>query len=110
MTCTITNTFDARPTTWRASLGAAGDTWRHAASGLVVRLAGVGAGRATVTVCRKGGAETAATCAAGVDFDCNGLAGAKDPACAKFATKAAVQVSPSPRPPPPPLVRRSARP
>lgn len=36
---------------------------------------------ATLQVCRKGGAETLATCQKGLDNDCNGLAGVLDPAC-----------------------------
>ena len=48
-------------------------------SSLVVRvLSGGGSGGVTVSVCRRGGAETAASCAAGRDHDCNGKAGAAD--------------------------------
>ena len=84
----ITNTFDAQYTVWNGTLGVAGATWQHAAAGLVVRVQAVASGSATVTVCRKGGAETAATCAAGTDNDCNGLAGPADPACAKLLAAA----------------------
>lgn len=60
---------------------AVNQTWTYAAASLVVRMRGVEGAAALVTVCRKGGAETPATCAAGQDNDCNGLAGKADPAC-----------------------------
>lgn len=56
---------------------------------------------AVVTVCRKGGAETPASCKAGRDNDCNGLAGAADPAC-----KTALAGSLPPLKPPRRRVRR----
>ncbi|KAL4425743.1 hypothetical protein ABPG75_009759 [Micractinium tetrahymenae] len=69
-------------------------------SGLVISVTDISpqAGTATVVVCRKapGGLETAATCQAGKDGDCDGLAGAADPDCSAFASR-----PPSPRPPPP---------
>ena len=82
-TAPTTNNFDARPTIWREGL-AAGQSWSQPASGVVVRHKGMAGSSALVSVCRSGGAETAASCAAGVDWDCNGLAGAADPACASL--------------------------
>lgn len=80
----ITNTYDAgaSETRWEGSL-AAGGAWAQPAASLVVRVKSFSAAGATVTVCRKAGAETAASCAAGLDNDCNGLVGAADPACPK---------------------------
>lgn len=61
---------------------AAGDSWTHAATGLVLRFPRMAPNKdAVLQVCRKGGAETLATCQRGVDNDCNGLAGPLDPAC-----------------------------
>ena len=82
-TAAIANTFDAKLTIWRAGL-AASQAWADATTGLVVRVTRTGKSSAAVTVCRRGGAETAASCKAGLDNDCYGLAGAKDPACAKL--------------------------
>ncbi len=83
-TANISNTFDAgaSETRWEGTL-AAGAAWAQPAAGLVVRVKSVGATGATLTVCRKAGAETAASCAAGLDNDCNGLVGTADPACPK---------------------------
>ncbi|EFN52442.1 hypothetical protein CHLNCDRAFT_138977 [Chlorella variabilis] len=66
-------------------LGAVGEAWTHpnAATGLVIRRVPCNlTNRAQVHVCRKGGPETAATCAFNIDNDCNGLSGPEDPACA----------------------------
>lgn len=62
-------------------LAAANQSWSYPAAGLVVRMRGTEAGNAIVSVCRQAGAETPASCAAGLDFDCNGLAGPADPVC-----------------------------
>ena len=86
-TSAISNSYDAQVTIWKAALGSAGQAWEHSAAGLVVRLKALTSSSATVTVCRKGGAESVATCAAGVDNDCNGLAGARDPACARLSKR-----------------------
>lgn len=50
---------------------------------MVLRLKALKAGRAAVSICRKGpgGKETLETCSKGIDNDCNGKAGPKDPAC-----------------------------
>jgi hypothetical protein len=87
-TAAIANTFDAKLTVWRAGL-VAGQAWSDATTGLVVRVTSISTSTssAAVTVCRKGGAETSASCQAGLDNDCNGLVGAKDPACAKLLLK-----------------------
>jgi hypothetical protein len=63
-------------------VAAAGQAWEYPEAGVVLRVTALRGDAAAVTVCRKAGAETAASCAAGVDADCNGLAGARDPACA----------------------------
>jgi hypothetical protein len=103
-TAPISNSYDARHTTWRASLAAAGDAYELPGTGLVLRLQTKSSGAAAVTVCRRGGAETLATCQAGQDNDCNGLAGAEDPACAKLLAAGARPPSPAK------LVRRPRRP
>ena len=61
----------------------AGQAYTHDATGLVFRAVTLQVGLAKVTVCRKtaSGHETAATCTAGLDGDCDGLVGAADPAC-----------------------------
>lgn len=93
-TSAINNTYDAQFTTLLAAMPV-GQAWEYPAAGLVVRFRAVAAAAgsrsstATVSVCRRGGAETAATCAAGTDNDCNGLAGAKDPACPALLRAAA---------------------
>ena len=56
----------------------------------MIRLRALAGTTAQVSVCRVGGAETAATCAAGQDNDCNGLAGRADPACASLLPAPAV--------------------
>ena len=62
-----------------------GERWVYVGTGLTVRrLPSTSAGVAVVSVCRRGGLETAASCTADTDNDCNGLAGADDPACAAF--------------------------
>lgn len=41
--------------------------------------------RAVVAICRRGGLyESAASCAAGIDNNCDGLAGAADPYCLPY--------------------------
>ena len=82
-TAAIANSFDAKLTIWRAGLVAT-QTWSDATTGLVVRVTSISKGSAAITVCRKGGAETLASCKAGLDYNCNGLVGANDPACAKL--------------------------
>lgn len=92
-TSPISHTFDLRPTTLHALLGP-GQSWEY--TDLVVTFARttnitmvpdtttavVNVPAAVVTVCRRGGPrETAASCKAGLDWDCNGLAGPLDPAC-----------------------------
>ena len=84
----ITNAYDAQTTDWKAQLGVGG-SWSAPAAGLVVRVKAASPTAATVTVCRKAGAETLASCKAGLDNDCNGLVGAKDPACVPLLAKAA---------------------
>ena len=60
-------------------------SWAVPHSGLVVRVLRSGEpGGATVSVCRPAGPETAASCAAGRDNDCNGMAGVGDTACRRF--------------------------
>jgi hypothetical protein len=90
-TAAIANSFDAKLTIWRAGL-VASQAWSDATTGLVVRVTSISKGSAAITVCRKGGAETLATCQAGLDNDCNGLVGAKDPACAKLLLQNARKV------------------
>eukprot|EP00887_Chlorella_sp_A99_P007092 scaffold2.g7092.t1 len=104
-TSAISNTYDPQLTYLQATLGD-GQAWESsAAAGIVVRQVSHDATQATVTVCRVGGAETAASCAGGLDWDCNGLAGAADPTCAAFLPLGPPQPSPSPAavpsPPPP---------
>lgn len=109
--------FDAKETSWLQMLDSAGQSWSSNATGLVVRLVAAYAGSATVTVCRPAGAETAASCSAGLDNDCNGLVGTQDPACARFAQLAGRQQPPLPirrqprkvAAPPPSPVRRVKR-
>ena len=111
-TSASTGTHDPAPTEWKGGL-ARGDAWTHPTAGLVVRVTGMTATTATVTLCRKAGAETLASCQAGRDHDCNGLVGAKDAACAKLLAAAGVAANATaaarPPPPPPPL-RRSPPP
>ena len=89
----ITNSFDPKETTWHAALGA-GQAWTHPTAGLVVRLKAAFPGSATVTICRKAGAETLASCRAGADNDCNGLAGTADPVCVRLMRRAALAAAP----------------
>ncbi|KAL4439956.1 hypothetical protein ABPG75_002957 [Micractinium tetrahymenae] len=101
----IANSFDAQKTVWRAAL-LAGGAWAQAAAGITVRVASLGSSGAAVSICRQGGAaETAASCQAGVDWDCDGLVGAASPSCSAFlGSSAAVQpppCSPPVKPPPP---------
>ncbi len=93
----ITNSFDPQVTTWETELGTAGASWAHPTARLVVRLRSIAPGAATVSVCRKAGAETLASCRAGLDNNCNGLVGERDPACARLLERAAGAVK---RPPP----------
>ena len=60
---------------------AANQAWEQPESGLVVRVKSTGAKAAAVTVCRRAGRETLASCAAQLDNDCNGLTGSNDPTC-----------------------------
>ena len=94
----ITNTYDPRVTSWKGSLSAAGSAWTHPTAGLVVRLKAAGRTAARVTLCRKAGKETLASCQAGMDNDCNGLVGVKDPRCAvllRRRKRATAAVSPA---------------
>jgi hypothetical protein len=70
---------------FRWTLTAVGDSWTEPTAGLVVRHLGSSGGSAAISVCRIGGAETAASCAALRDNDCNGLVGNADPTCAFLA-------------------------
>lgn len=79
---------------------AAGESWSHPQSGLVLRVRSIGASAADVAVCRKSntrGVENLASCRAGLDGDCNGLVGLKDPQCIRLLAKAASRSSPQPR-------------
>ncbi|KAL4430187.1 hypothetical protein ABPG77_004969 [Micractinium sp. CCAP 211/92] len=77
----ITGPQDAKKTLLLTTLKP-GDSWSHAATGLVLRFLLLTPSKdATLQVCRKGGPETLTTCLKGQDNDCNGLAGALDPAC-----------------------------
>lgn len=89
----ISGSFDARVTRWEASLGAAGEAWTHRAAGLVVRLKSTTRVAAVVTLCRKAGRETAASCRQGLDNDCNGLTGGRDPACIQLTRRAAARAA-----------------
>ena len=84
----ITNSYDPQTTDWKAGL-AVGGAWTQATAGVVVRVKAVTSTAATVTICRKGGAKTLASCQAGLDNDCNGLVGNKDTACVPLLKKAA---------------------
>ncbi|PSC74160.1 hypothetical protein C2E20_2632 [Micractinium conductrix] len=86
-TAGITNTYDPKLTSWKGSLSTAGTAWTHPTAGMVVRLKAAGGTAASVTLCRKAGKETLASCLAGLDNDCNGLVGAKDPACAALVRR-----------------------
>lgn len=68
-------------------------------SSLVVRVLSGGPSGATVSICRRSGVETAASCAAGRDNDCNGKAGIEDAGCKNFIKRK--NPPPSRRPPPP---------
>lgn len=67
---------------------AEGQAWWQPDAGLVMLNRGVDGDAAVVSICRKGGPETPESCAAGIDFDCSGLAGPDDPACQAFQTAA----------------------
>ncbi|KAL4430186.1 hypothetical protein ABPG77_004968 [Micractinium sp. CCAP 211/92] len=83
-TANITGSNDAKKTTFQAALGV-GDSWNSMATGLVLRFFRITrTGEAVLRLCRKGGSETLTTCQRGVDNDCNGLAGAADPACLRL--------------------------
>lgn len=88
---------------------AAGATWAHTRSRLVVRFVSATSGGANVAVCRKASPakETLASCKAGLDNDCNGKTGWADAVCKPLLTAAGLAPSPPPRPPPP---RPSPRP
>jgi len=95
-------------------LRAAGQSWEYEAASLMVRFVSAADKTAQVSVCRKGGhAETGASCAAGLDWDCNGLMGTDDPACRQARRQQATKLPPLEagmvmprRPAPQPLVRR----
>lgn len=74
-TSPIEHSFDSQLTTWHAAL-AVNQSWENAAAGVVLRLKALKAGRAAVSICRKGpgGKETLETCSKGIDNDCNGTA------------------------------------
>ncbi|KAL4421241.1 hypothetical protein ABPG75_010532 [Micractinium tetrahymenae] len=93
-TAPIANTFDAQPTDWKGTLSAAGSAWAHPTAGLVVRLKSATATAAVVTLCRKAGPETMASCQAGLDNDCNGKVGSQDAACAALMSRAAALARP----------------
>ncbi|KAL4421679.1 hypothetical protein ABPG77_001220 [Micractinium sp. CCAP 211/92] len=82
-TAAIANTFDPKPTSWMGSVSN-GSAWEHPTAGLVVRLRSVSSTSAVVTLCRKAGPETLASCRAGLDNDCNSLVADKDAACLKL--------------------------
>lgn len=64
-----------------------GSAWEHPTAGLVVRLTSVSRTSAVVTLCRKAGPETLASCRAGLDNDCNSLVGDQDAACLKLTRR-----------------------
>ncbi len=88
-TAPIANTFDAKMTTKQATLNAAGQSWALPGTRLVVRLVRATNSAAVVTLCRKAGPETLASCQAGLDNDCNGKVGAADAACAPLLRREA---------------------
>ncbi|KAL4858282.1 Autolysin [Chlorella vulgaris] len=101
------DTSDSRPSVYEG-MYLAGQHWSQAVSGVVVRVVSIPAtsaatSSAVVTVCRKV-AESAASCAAGRDNNCNGKVGVADPACVKLMPWA--PKAPKPRPPPPRARRR----
>lgn len=93
---------DDDTTKWLAAVPVGGSWASDPKIGIVVRvLSQAGGSGVSVSVCRRAGAETAASCAAGADNDCNGLAGAADGACAAFkGVSPAAKPSPSPSPSP----------
>lgn len=106
-TAAIYQGSDSEATILRAILEA-GQAWADPSTGLVVRfLAKASNGTAAdVSVCRSAGKETAASCAAGIDADCNGLAGwTNEPACKNLPKVSAV----ARRPERPAAQRRPAR-
>ena len=92
-TSAIAHTYDPKFTIWRAGMKA-GQAWADSTTGLVVRVTSIVSGTANVTVCRRGGAETAASCQAGLDNDCNGVVGARDPACSRLLKQLARRKKP----------------
>ncbi|KAL4421243.1 hypothetical protein ABPG75_010534 [Micractinium tetrahymenae] len=80
-TANITNTWDSEETTKQATLESIGQSWALRLPGLVVRLVRASNTAALVTLCRRAGPETLASCQAGLDNDCNGKAGSQDAAC-----------------------------
>lgn len=62
------------------------ESWTFVAANLVVRRSSsTSPALAVVQICRRGGLyETAASCAAAVDNNCDGLAGYEDPLCMGF--------------------------
>ena len=81
---------------------AGGQSWSSSAAGLVVRVRSISndtgsAAAAVVSVCRRAGPETVASCLAGSDNDCNGLAGRDDPSRSRLLPPAPVAVGAVPR-------------
>ncbi|KAL4427875.1 hypothetical protein ABPG75_001964 [Micractinium tetrahymenae] len=107
----IDSALSTSPTVLRAAL-AVGEAYTFNEAGLVVRFVDSGADTsAHVSVCRVAGPETLASCRAGMDADCNGLAADQDPACRKLFRKFVFMVPTAggkKRPTRPPLVRRRA--
>ncbi|PSC71071.1 hypothetical protein C2E20_5453 [Micractinium conductrix] len=84
-----TGGLDPRDSKYHGSLGA-GQALAHRPAGVVVRVKTVGAAAATVSICRRKGRETLFSCRNKLDYDCNGLVGAADPACALLFKRAAI--------------------
>lgn len=80
-TSSAVSRYDDAITAWEAQL-AVGGSWTYSPLGLVVRrYNSTSANQAVISLCRRGGAETATTCRSRIDNDCNGKAGADDSAC-----------------------------
>lgn len=79
----ISSTYDPQPTMYKGGL-ARGASYTDPDTSLVVRVTGMTSATATITLCRRVGTETLASCKANLDGDCNGLVGTRDPACAKL--------------------------
>lgn len=85
-------------------LPAANQSFTYTAGKLVVRVKGVAAGYANITICRLGGAETASSCANGLDMNCDELVGQKDPTCKAFLLSGSNRLLPQTK-----LIRRPPR-